>query len=305
MIETINLGGNKFEQDLKQIGLTQIDKLSWVSGEFTFTKLDWRNLLELNKIEDLQDKAWKFGERNVVPSNILAIIDETGGELLLVQNKHNNDRTPLAFTLTLATDDPKKHFLHMVAVDPKVQSSDIGRKIMLLEGAIARSKGVETIEWTYDPLMGGNSNLYLGKLRAVPYKYTVNKYGIVKNSDTSGESRYKDVPTDRFTVKWNVGNEKVWGAASKSLAQNRDLLPDMWSGDGNAPDIFRFGIPYDFTTLSTGQMLEARQSLRKVCLKVMDHDDFSSRDFIIGTHKVIDFTPDPNKRTNTYTFVRK
>lgn len=304
MSERIENPLEKFYSDIGRIGLLRTDERNWISREFQFTKLDWRDLTELGKIEDLQNKAWKFGERNMVPSNILAVIDETGGELLTVQNR-SGDRHALAFTLTLATEDPKKHFLHMVAVDPELQSADVGRKIMLLEGAIARSKGVEIIEWTYDPLMGGNSNLYLTKLHAEPYKYTVNKYGIVKNSNTKGESRYKDVPTDRFTVKWNVGNEYIWQAATKSSNQNHSTLPEMWDGNGAIPDSFRFGVPFDFTTLSTTQMLEARQSLRQICLRVMDHDDFSSRDFVIGTHKVIEFIPDPNKLVNTYTFVRK
>lgn len=293
---------DQFAIDLQAIGLKAVSERAWISETNRFERIDWRDLQHLEEIGDIQNAVWKFGDRNVVPPNILAVVEETGGDLLEAFNLKGE---PVAFTLTLATNEPGKQFLHMVGVDPNIQSRNVGLKIMQLEGAIARSKGVDVIEWTYDPLMGGNSNLYLSKLHAIPYKYTINKYGVVKNADTNEESRYKDVPTDRFTVKWNVGDEKVWKLATGEVKVDFFKTPEFWNGEGNPPDSFRVGVPFDFTVLTSEQMMEARQALRKICLRVMDHDDFSNRDFVRGTHVPVIFTPDPEKKTNTYTFFKK
>lgn len=294
---------DRLQTDLNKIGFTQIDNRNWTSNGYVFTKIDWRNLKELDRIGEIQDEVWKFGASNAVPPNILAVIEETGGDLLTVFNSNGKQE---AFTLTLATDNPNKLFLHMVAVIPEKQSTNVGRKLMLLEGALARSRGINEIQWTYDPLMGGNSQLYVGRLRANPYKYTINKYGIVKNKDAGEESRYKNVETDRFTVKWRVGSEIVWNSITDNLDPNEPASESpIWQGEDEPPDVFRFGVPYDFTTLSTDEMMDARMALRKVAVKTLDFDDISSRNYKEGTHEVTGFMKDLNKLVNYYIFTRK
>ncbi len=289
--------------DLKKIGIAQVDDRNWVSENHYIQKLDWRNIPELEEVGNIQDRIWGFGALNVVPSHILAVVEETGGDLLTAYGQGGK---PEAFTLTLATSNPQKLFLHMVGVEPSRQSNNIGRELMLLEGALARSRGVRKIEWTYDPLMGGNSNLYISKLKAVPYKYTINKYGIVKNGDANTESRYKNVETDRFTVGWAVGDEKTWNLATGSAIESPLInVPAVWSGEGDAPDTFRVEVPFDFTKLSTDEMMDARMDLRKVALRTMDADDIATRDYKPGTHEVVRFIPDPNKVKNSYVFSKK
>jgi chorismate synthase len=280
---------------------------SWtkeLGGERTvFKKLDWRNLKELGEVVELQDQVWGMGDKNLVPENILAVIEETGGDLITAGKE---GKAPDGFVLCLATDNPEKLFLHMVGVRPEIQSKGIARNLMVLAGINARERGIKRIDWTYDPIMGANANLYLSKLGAIPYKYTVNKYGIVENKQTGVETRYKNVETDRFTVRWNVGDTSLWRKVLRNGSNNMLIDPENeWLGQGKPPEYFRVSLPQDFTKLSTDEMMDWRRHLRGICLTTMDHDNIENRELITGTHEVVGFGVDTENQVNCYIFKKR
>ncbi len=283
------------------------DGRSWqkeVEGDVKeFRMLDWRNIAELDEVVELQDKVWKMGDRNLVPENILAIIEEVGGEVVTAKSSRGELE---GFTLCLPTNDPERQFLHMVGVQEGSSSRGLGRELMVITGVVAKEKGVKRVDWTYDPIMGGNARLYLSKLGAVPYKYTINKYGIVENKGAGTESRYKNVETDRFTVRWEIGDERLWRAVLANKAYNMVIDNELeWDGSGETPDLFRVSLPYDFTHLSTDEMMDWRRHLRGICLATMDYDNIDDRRVVEGQFEVVGFGVDTVGGVNCYNFKRK
>src|SRR3972149_8593105 len=89
-------GPDILKTDLKKIGIDQVDNRNWISQNHHIQKLDWRDIPQLEEIVGLQDRVWNFGVSNVVPSHLLAVVEETGGDLLAA---YGSSGKPEAFTL--------------------------------------------------------------------------------------------------------------------------------------------------------------------------------------------------------------
>ena len=67
----------------------------------------------------------------------------------------------------------------------------------------ALSRGIELIEWTFDPLEIKNAYLNLEKLGAIARRYNINQYGIT-SSPLQGF-----LPTDRLVAEWWLRSRRV------------------------------------------------------------------------------------------------
>lgn len=165
-----------------------------------FSLISWHDHEALEQIVDLQQEAWGLGDRDLVPGNILAIAEDTGGSIIAAKNETNGMLE--GFVLTLGRTDGSL-LLHMIATSSDQKYvRNIGWNLAVLQAAEAVDSGVSKIEWTYDPLIGGNAKLYLEKLGARAHKYTINKYGQVLGI-------YGEDPTDRLTVVWDLEDPTV------------------------------------------------------------------------------------------------
>ncbi|HVZ16803.1 MAG TPA: hypothetical protein VG897_06790, partial [Terriglobales bacterium] len=92
---------------------------------------------------------------------------------------------------------------HMLAVDSAYRNAGLGRKVKLFQREDALAKGIELIEWTFDPLEIKNAWLNIEKLGAITRRYTINQYGMVSSSLQGG------LPTDRLTAEWWLKSKRV------------------------------------------------------------------------------------------------
>lgn len=81
--------------------------------------------------------------------------------------------------------------------------ADLGFYLKILQAYEALKTGHTQIKWTFDPARGSNARLNFGKLGSKCDKFTLDKYGHVHTE------LYGDVPTDRFTVSWDLTSEQV------------------------------------------------------------------------------------------------
>lgn len=156
----------------------------------------------------LEHLTW--GSEIAVPSAVFVVAHHTGGQVLGAF--HGSDM--VGFTLALAGVRAGKPFLHshMTAVLPVYRDRGVGRRLKLLQRDDALARGVEVIEWTFDPLELKNAHFNFVKLGAVARRYIPDCYGVTESPLHAG------LPTDRLVAEWWIASERV-----KSILSDRVL----------------------------------------------------------------------------------
>jgi len=91
----------------------------------------------------------------------------------------------------------------MLAVRDAYRNGGIGRRIKLAQRDEALQRGIELIEWTFDPLEIKNAHLNIHRLGAIARRYTMNQYGVSSSPLQGG------LPTDRLIAEWWLRSKRV------------------------------------------------------------------------------------------------
>jgi predicted GNAT superfamily acetyltransferase len=103
----------------------------------------------------------------------------------------------------------------MLGVRPDVRgAAGIGWALKLAQAEAARKTGHHAMQWTFDPMRGGNARLNIYKLGAVVDEMTIDKYGGLTTA------LYGEVPSDRFIARWDF-NSPVSLARNQAAADRR------------------------------------------------------------------------------------
>jgi predicted GNAT superfamily acetyltransferase len=73
----------------------------------------------------------------------------------------------------------------------------------MLQREDALTRGIELIEWTFDPLEIKNAYLNIEKLGAIARRYNINQYGITSSPLQGG------LPSDRLIAEWWLKSKRV------------------------------------------------------------------------------------------------
>lgn len=171
-----------------------------LKGEIKIRRVE--TIAEYQSCERLQKKVWGRHDLQVVPLNQLVAAQMAGGLVLGAFDKNDN-LVGFVYGFPGVMDGKPVHYSHMLGVDPRFWSKNIGYRLKLEQREHALSQGIDLIVWTFDPLEPVNAALNFRKLGVVSDRYEVNLYGIVK------VKRYKDLETDRLLVKWFIRSERV------------------------------------------------------------------------------------------------
>lgn len=87
---------------------------------------------------------------------------------------------------------------HLAAVAPQGQGRGVGAALKLHQRAWAGARGVPTISWTFDPLVGRNAAFNLHRLGAGIVGYLPDFYGAMLDGLNAGHG------SDRMLVRWDV-----------------------------------------------------------------------------------------------------
>ncbi len=100
---------------------------------------------------------------------------------------------------------------HSAAVLEEYRNRSVGKAMKSHQRAWALGQGLDSIQWTFDPLMRRNARLNLLKLGAQAISYEVNMYGAL------GDLVNLDDPTDRLLLNWDLPSERAATALSTGL----------------------------------------------------------------------------------------
>lgn len=149
----------------------------------------------------LQKEVWNFSDAELVPLRMFVVADKVGGQVMGAFNR----KEMVGFALSVPGTRTGHVYLHshMLAVRKDYRNGGLGRRLKLLQREDALARGIELIEWTFDPLEIKNAYFNLEKLGAIARRYNINQYGITSSPLQGG------LPSDRLIAEWWLKSKRV------------------------------------------------------------------------------------------------
>jgi predicted GNAT superfamily acetyltransferase len=160
-----------------------------------------RGLEELRACVALQKEVWNFTDAELVPLRMFVVAEKVGGQ---VMGAFDGEKM-VGFALSVPGTRSGQVYLHshMLAVHKDHRNGGLGRRLKLLQREDALARGIELIEWTFDPLEIKNAYLNIEKLGAIARRYNINQYGITSSPLQGG------LPSDRLIAEWWLKSRRV------------------------------------------------------------------------------------------------
>jgi predicted GNAT superfamily acetyltransferase len=165
------------------------------------------DIRQCHAIEDLracvalQKEVWNFSDAELVPLRMFVVAEKIGGQ---VMGAFDNSGM-VGFALSIPGSRSGHLYLHshMLAVRKQYRNHGLGRRLKLFQRQDALDRGIELIEWTFDPLEIKNAYLNIEKLGAIARRYNINQYGITSSPLQGG------LPSDRLIAEWWLKSTRV------------------------------------------------------------------------------------------------
>lgn len=179
-----------------------------VTGKITIRKCE--ALEEMRACFALQKEVWNFSDAELVPVRMFVVAAKIGGQVIGAFAERGGETAGgegelIGFALAIPGTRNGHCYLHsqMLAVRQQYRNGGLGRRMKLYQREDALMRGIELMEWTFDPLEIKNAYLNIEKLGAIARRYNVNQYGITSSPLQGG------LPTDRLVAEWWMRSKRV------------------------------------------------------------------------------------------------
>ncbi|HYL38144.1 MAG TPA: GNAT family N-acetyltransferase [Bryobacteraceae bacterium] len=178
---------------------------------------------EFREAVRLQQEIWGFEDVELLPLRLFVVATKIGGQAL---GAFDAGRM-IGFCIAIPGLKPDgKSYLHshMLGVLPQYRDHGVGRKLKLAQREEALGRGIDLIEWTFDPLEIKNAFFNLERLGAIVRRYVVNQYG------TTTSHLHGGLPTDRCIAEWWIASPRAQAIAAgqpfaRSAVEARIAIP--------------------------------------------------------------------------------
>lgn len=191
----------------------------------------------------LQTETWGADNTERVAATVLMIAEKIGG---VASGAFAPDGTlsGFIFGLTGIKDGHLVHWSDMLAVRPEARGNRLGEALKQYQRERCRALGVETMFWTFDPLVARNAHLNLNKLGAGIAEFVPDMYGHTG-------SHIHSLGTDRFVAAWPLQRNPVKLSENPRLLQGSPIVADGSGSELPLPDSPNVvvAVPYDLPTL--------------------------------------------------------
>jgi predicted GNAT superfamily acetyltransferase len=150
----------------------------------------------------LQKEIWGFEEIELLPVRLFVVATKVGGQVFGAFDAGRMIAFLLAIPGLKAGGGSYLHS-HMMGVLPEYRNQGVGRMLKLRQREDALARGVELIEWTFDPLELKNAFFNIERLGAIVRRYVLNQYG------TTTSHLHGGLPTDRCVAEWPVATART------------------------------------------------------------------------------------------------
>ncbi len=210
--------------------------------------IDVRPLTEredLKAVVRLQRQIWGFEDVDLIPLRLFVVASKIGGQVYGAF-----DGTQLiGFCMAIPGLKPGGNTYlhsHMLGVLPEYRNARVGRSLKLAQRDDALSRGIDLIEWTFDPLEIKNAFFNMERLGAIVRRYVPNQYG------TTSSPLHGGLPTDRCIAEWWISSPRV-----KAVLEGKPF-------EGNSVEA-RIAIPSDIAAIRANEPARARDIQQKAC----------------------------------------
>ena len=165
-------------------------------------------LAEFQLCVEMQGAVWGYEDNDIVPRRMFLLAQKIGGQVIgaFVGEEHTEKMVGFAFALPAYRDGKAYLHSHMLAVLPEHRNGGLGRRLKVAQREDAIARGIERMEWTYDPLEIKNAYLNISKLGAISRRYEPDFYGQSSSPLQGG------LPTDRLYAEWWLTSPRVESA---------------------------------------------------------------------------------------------
>jgi predicted GNAT superfamily acetyltransferase len=200
---------------------------------------------DLKSVVRLQRQIWGFEDVDLIPLRLFVVASKIGGQ---VYGAFDGAQL-IGFCMAIPGLKPGgKTYLHshMLGVLPEYRNTGVGRMLKLTQRDDALSRGIDLIEWTFDPLEIKNAFFNMQRLGAIVRRYVPNQYG------TTSSPLHGGLPTDRCVAEWWLLSPRV----------TTHIEGGYFS---HYPAEVRIAIPADIATIRANDPSRAREIQQKAC----------------------------------------
>lgn len=175
-----------------------------ISGKHNDIRIEpLTRLKDFERCVVLQLEIWGYGDGDVVPRRVFMVTQHIGGQVI---GAFDGD-TIIGFAMSLPGYRDGHAYLHshMLAVLPDYRNVGLGRRLKLAQRDDAIARGIDLMEWTFDPLEIKNAYLNIARLGAIVRRYQPDFYGPSSSPLQGG------LPTDRLYAEWWLRSPRVTG----------------------------------------------------------------------------------------------
>jgi predicted GNAT superfamily acetyltransferase len=178
---------------------------------------------DLKTVVKLQRQIWGFADVDLIPLRLFVVASKIGGQVFGAFD----GRQMIGFCMAIpGLKAGGKAYLHshMLGVLPDYRNSGIGRTLKLAQRDDALGRGIQVIEWTFDPLEIKNAFFNMERLGAIVRRYVPNQYG------TTSSPLHGGLPTDRCIAEWWIAGPRVSAIVAgqnfdRNLVEARIAIP--------------------------------------------------------------------------------
>jgi predicted GNAT superfamily acetyltransferase len=216
-------------------------------------------LPELGEAVRLQKEIWGFEDIELLPLRLFVVAQKVGGQTV---GAFDQGRM-VGFLLAIPGLKQGQMYLHshMMGVRPEYRNSGLGRRMKLLQREDALSRGIQLIEWTFDPLEIKNAYFNIERLGAVVRRYVLNQYG------TTTSHLHGGLPTDRCVAEWYIAGDRAAAVVAGRTKPAADVVA-------------RISVPANIAELRATDPRAAREVQAEVSAAFLAH--FAANLAVIG-----------------------
>lgn len=160
--------------------------------------IELRALTESRQFQEaveLQRTVWGFSDIELLPVRLFVVATKVGGQAFGAYDGNGM----VGFLLSIPGLKPgggSYLHSHMLGVLAAYRNRGVGRMLKLRQREDALERGINLVEWTFDPLELKNAFFNMERLGAIVRRYVENQYG------TTTSPLHGGLPTDRCVAEW-------------------------------------------------------------------------------------------------------